>query len=87
MKGGKIEHGFTRWRWNQRDVTSSWNEVVFHPNNTFRVRAEIPYYWTVAGGSSRINAHPTPIDREHTYERFYRSCKVSGWECGLWHFL
>ena len=61
--------------------------MTFHPDNIFWVKTEIPYPMPVGGGNFRINAHPTPIDRDSTYVWFYRSSKVSGWERDMWRFL
>ena len=87
LKVKKIKHGFSSWRSNQRGVNIDWNEVTFHPDNIFWVKTEIPYPMPIGGGFFRINAHPTPIDRDNTYVWFYRSCKVSGWERDMWRFL
>jgi phenylpropionate dioxygenase-like ring-hydroxylating dioxygenase large terminal subunit len=87
LKTKKTQNGFTTWRTNQRGVNIDWHEVTFIPGNTFWIRTEIPYPIKIGGGSFRINAHPTPIDRETTYVWFYRSSKVSGWERDLWRFL
>lgn len=87
LKVKKTKHGFTSWRSNQRNVNIDWNEVIFHPDNIFWVKTEIPYPIPIGGGFFRINAHPTPIDRDRTYVWFYRSCKVSGWERDMWRFL
>lgn len=79
--------GFTTWRANQRGLNIDWNEVTFHPDNILWVRTEIPYPASIGGGSFRINAHPTPIDRDSVFVWFFRSRQIGGWRRDLWRFL
>jgi phenylpropionate dioxygenase-like ring-hydroxylating dioxygenase large terminal subunit len=86
----KIEpkpHGFETYRSNQRGVNIDWHEVVFHPDNIYWVRTEIPYPPAFGGGSFFINGFATPIDRDTTYFWVYRSRQLSGWRRDLWRFL
>ena len=87
LKVKDTEHGFTTWRTNQRGVNIDWHEVYFYPDNIFWIRTEIPYPRTLGAAAFRINAHPTPIDRESTLVWFYRSAKVSGWKRDMWRYL
>lgn len=87
LKIKETEHGFHTWRTNQSGVNIDWHEVTFIPDNIFWVRTEIPYPKSLGATAFRINAHPTPIDRDRTYVWFYRSAKVSGWKRDMWRFL
>lgn len=87
LKVEETPTGFQTYRTNQKDVNIDWNEVVFHQDNIFWVRTEIPYPASFGGGSFRINGHPTPIDRNSTLVWFYRSRKISGWKRDMWRFL
>ena len=87
LKIKKTKHGFRSWRSNQRGVNIDWNEVTLHPDNIFWIKTEIPYPIPYGSKFFRINGHPTPIDRDHVYVWFYRSCEVIGWERDMWRFL
>ena len=86
LKVQDTPHGFTTWRTNQRGVNIDWNETFLYPDNVFWVRTEIPYPPHI-GGSFRINAHPTPIDKDRTFVWFYRSRQITGWQRDMWRFL
>lgn len=79
--------GFETFRSNQRGTNIDWHELVFHQDNIFWVRTEIPYPPAFGGGSFRINGHPTPIDAERTLVWFFRSRRLSGWQRDMWRFL
>ena len=55
--------GFETFRSNQKNVNIDWHEVVYHPENIFWIRTEIPSPKQFGGGTFRINGHPTPIDK------------------------
>lgn len=79
--------GFETFRSNQKNVNIDWHEVVYHTDNIFWVRTEIPNPKQFGGGTFRINGHPTPIDKNSTMVWFFRSRKVSGWQRDMWRFL
>jgi phenylpropionate dioxygenase-like ring-hydroxylating dioxygenase large terminal subunit len=79
--------GFQTFRTNQRNTNIDWHELVFHQDNIFWVRTEIPYPPAFGGGSFRINGHPTPIDAERTLVWFFRSRRLTGWQRDMWRFL
>jgi phenylpropionate dioxygenase-like ring-hydroxylating dioxygenase large terminal subunit len=87
LKMARTPQGFETSRTNQRGVNIDWHEVMHFPDNILWVRTQIPYPYNVGGNFFRINSHPTPIDRDHTFVWFYRSSKVSGWRRDMWRFL